>query len=101
MVAEIDSHENSHPTALKYVWIAVVLSVITLVEVWAVFQGALRPVLLPLLLTLSAAKFVLVAMFYMHLKFDNRLFTVVFVGGFVLAVGVLLALGLLFQFFSA
>ena len=100
MATETSSHESSHPTALKYVGIAVVWSVITLVEVWAVFQGALRAVLLPLLLMLSAIKFALVAMFYMHLKFDNRLFTVFFVGGFVLAVGVLLALGLLFQFFS-
>jgi cytochrome c oxidase subunit 4 len=35
--------------------------------------------LVPTLLTLSALKFALVAMFYMHLKFDARLFSWLFV----------------------
>ena len=32
---------------------------------------------IPLLFALSAVKFYIVIMFYMHLRFDNRLFTTV------------------------
>ena len=47
---------------------------------------------MPLLLLLSAAKFALVAMFYMHLKQDHRLFTGVFVFPLIIATVIILAL---------
>ena len=55
--------------------------------------------LVPLLLVLSALKFVLVVLFYMHLKFDNRFFAFLFSGPLLLAIGVMI--GLLFLFFGA
>src|SRR5437867_10260981 len=71
--------EHSHPGAKEYLGIAVLLSVITAVEVAVYYVPAMRPMLVPVLLVLSAVKFSLVAMFYMHLKFDHRLFSWLFV----------------------
>src|SRR2546430_7173443 len=53
-------------------------------------------VLVPVLLVLSAAKFALVIMFYMHLKADNKFFTFLFGAPLLLAVGVMVALLFLF-----
>ena len=92
-------HEASHPSPAKYAAIAVILSVITAVEVWVVYVEALAGVLLPILAVLSITKFALVGMFYMHLKFDSRLFSAMFVGGIILTVGIIIALMGLFQVF--
>jgi cytochrome c oxidase subunit IV len=53
-------------------------------------------VLAPVLLSLSAIKFAIVVMFYMHLKMDSRFFTLLF-GGPLLLAGVVM-LGLMFLF---
>jgi len=92
-------HEHSHPGAKEYLAIAVVLTVITAVEVAIFYVPQMKPVLVPSLLTLSALKFSLVAMFYMHLKFDHRLFSWLFVVPMVLAAVVILALMKLFGVF--
>ena len=73
------SREHALPGAKEYLGIAVVLTVITAVEVAVYYVPAMRPMLVPVLLVLSAVKFSLVAMFYMHLKFDHRLFSWLFV----------------------
>jgi cytochrome c oxidase subunit 4 len=96
----LESHdgglEHAHPGPRTYTLVGVVLAIITLVEVWAYTQESIRPWLVPILLTLSAAKFVLVVGFYMHLKFDHPLFTGVF--GFGLAVGASVITALIFLF---
>ena len=56
----------------------------------------MHPVLVPSLLTLSALKFTMVAMFYMHLKFDHRIFSWLFVVPMIIATFVILALLRLF-----
>jgi cytochrome c oxidase subunit 4 len=94
--ADADELEHAHPGAKTYVIIGVILAVITLTEVWAYTQPALKPALVPILLTLSALKFVLVVGFYMHLRFDHPLFTGVF--GFGLAVGLSVVTALMFLF---
>src|SRR5919197_468914 len=88
--------EHAHPGARTYTLVGVVLAVITMTEVWAYTQEFLRPVLVPILLVLSAAKFILVVGFYMHLRFDAPLFTGVF--GFGLAVAGSVITALLFLF---
>jgi cytochrome c oxidase subunit IV len=88
--------EHAHPGPRTYTLIGVVLAVITLAEVWAYNQEPLRPMLVPILLVLSASKFVLVVGFYMHLRFDHPLFTGVF--GFGLAVAGSVITALLFLF---
>jgi cytochrome c oxidase subunit 4 len=40
------------------------------------------------LLVFSAAKFLLVVLWFMHLKFDSRIFSTMFVTGFLIAVAV-------------
>ncbi|MSQ21729.1 MAG: cytochrome C oxidase subunit IV [Dehalococcoidia bacterium] len=93
--------ERAHPTPARYTAIALILAVITVVEVAIVYTKFLQPVLIPLLLVLSATKFAMVAMFFMHLRFDNRLFSVMFVGGLLLALAVIIALMTLFGVFFA
>ena len=58
----------------------------------------LEPALAPILLSLSAVKFVMVVMFFMHLKFDSKVFTGVFVAGLSIGTFVVVALIVLYQF---
>jgi len=88
---------HSHPGAKTYLTVAFVLTVITAVEVWVYTVEALKAILAPILILLSAAKFALVVGFYMHLKFDNRLFTYIFGFGLFVAGSVITALLLLFS----
>ena len=93
--------EAAHPTPFTYLKVAIALAVMTGVEVGVFYIDALEPAFLPIFLVLSVAKFVLVVLFYMHLKFDSRLFSGVFVGGLLLAVAVVVVLMSLFQVLSA
>ena len=42
---------------------------------------------MPLLLAMATAKFALVALFFMHLRYDTRALSTVFVGPLVIAIG--------------
>ena len=88
--------EHAHPGAKTYVIVGVILAVITVAEVFFYTQESVRPILVPLLLALSASKFVLVVGFYMHLKFDHPLFTGVFGFGLMVAGSIITALMFLF-----
>ncbi len=88
--------QHAHPSAKKYLGIAIVLTVITVIEVAVFYIPSLKPVLVPVLLSLSTLKFALVAMFYMHLKFDPPLYSWVFVVPMVFATAIILALLALF-----
>jgi len=87
MSAHVPSHptEHPHPQARQYIIIAAVLAFITGIEVAVYYINVLRPILPPTLIALSALKFALVVMFYMHLKFDHPLFTGLFVFGLATA----------------
>ena len=92
-------HEQRHPTFMQYVTIAIVLFVITIVEFLIIlpedWQGQAWT-LAPLII-LSCIKFAIVIMFYMHLKFDNQLFSWIFLAGLGLGLAVVIAvLGLFF-----
>jgi cytochrome c oxidase subunit 4 len=76
--------------------VGAILATITMIEVWAYTQESIRPMLVPILLGLSAAKFVLVVGFYMHLRFDHPLFTGVFGFGLAVAASVITAVMFLF-----
>ena len=88
--------EHAHPTAGTYLRVFGILFVVTLIEVGVFYVPAFKAILVPLLLSLSALKFALVVMFYMHLKQDSKFFTFVFGGPLLLAAAVML--GLLFLF---
>ena len=96
----VQHRERAHPSPTRYTVIAIILAVVTLIEVAIVYQKFMQPVLIPVLLILSTGKFVTVAMFYMHLRFDNRLFSIMFVSGILLAAAVMVALLTLFGVFS-
>jgi cytochrome c oxidase subunit IV len=93
-----EHHDGGHATVGTYVLIGVILTVITAVEVAIFYIPALHNVLVPVLLTLSATKFVIVVMFYMHLKYDHALFSRVFFGPMLLAVFVVIGLVVLFKY---
>jgi cytochrome c oxidase subunit 4 len=88
--------EHAHPGPRTYVIIGVILAIITMAEVWAYTQQSLKPILVPVLLILSATKFAIVVGFYMHLRYDNRLFTGVFGFGLLVAASVITAFLFLF-----
>ena len=91
-----EHHNTEHPSSTKYVVIALILSVVTAIEVAVVYVEALAAALIPILLLLSVGKFVVVVGYYMHLKFEHKLFTILFASGLILAIYVLCALMLLF-----
>jgi cytochrome c oxidase subunit 4 len=98
-----DAHpvEHAHPDWGTYKWVALVLTVITIAEVW-IYYTSLKETRLfvPMLLVFSAAKFAIVVMFYMHLKYDAKIFRGLFVGPLVIAIVVLISLLFLFGHLS-
>ena len=81
-----------HPTAAVYVQVGTILGVITAIEVAIYYVNLANGLLLGILLVLSAMKFVMVALWFMHLRFDNRMFTVLFGGGLALVTALLAVL---------
>ncbi len=82
---------HAHPGDRSYVLIAVLLAVITAVEVVSFYvEDQLGPFLVPALLIMMVVKFAIVAGWFMHLRFDSGLFTRLFVAGIFLAVAVYL-----------
>lgn len=90
--------EKPHPTWKQYKWVALILTVITIVEVWIYYIPAFvaSRLFVPSLLIMSAVKFAIVVMFYMHLRYDHKLFRVLFTGPLVIAILSLIALMFLF-----
>ncbi|MCH8345388.1 MAG: cytochrome C oxidase subunit IV family protein [Chloroflexi bacterium] len=78
--------EGAHPGPLEYIKIGLILAAITAVEVGIYYIEAIEDVLVPILIVLSALKFTLVVLWFMHLRFDNRLFSWLLGGGLMLAV---------------
>lgn len=97
-MADSPAHrEGAHPTAATYIKVALTLAVLTAIEFGVFYLEMPNLVLITVFLLLSLVKFALVILFYMHLKFDSRLFSGVFIGGLVLAVAVSIALMAIFQ----
>lgn len=97
-----DAHpteQHAHPTVGTYLRVAALLVILTVIEVGVFYVPGFQAALVPVLLVLSAIKFSLVVMFYMHLKTDSRFFSFLFGGPLLLAAAVLVAL--LFLFFGA
>jgi len=98
MAHESAHAEHYHPTWKEYKWVALILTLITVAEVWAYYIPELvaSRVFVPGLLIMSAVKFVMVVMYYMHLKYDHKLFRALFAGPLVVAI--ITIMGLLFLF---
>jgi len=94
-----DAHpEHHHPDWRTYRWVALILTLITVGEVWIYYIPAFvaSRLFVPTLLILSAIKFVIVVMFYMHLKYDAKLFRALFTGPLIIAAITLISLLFLF-----
>ena len=93
-----EGHEE-HPSDLKYVKIAIFLAVVTALEVATYFFELETGQLLLILFPMMAIKFGTVILYFMHLKFDNPLFSWLFYAGLLLAVSVYVAALATFEFF--
>jgi cytochrome c oxidase subunit 4 len=96
-VEHADSHEDghAHPSDWDYARIALILGVLTAIEVFTYFESvhnlganALRVTLV----VLMVLKFVYVGAWFMHLKFDHPILRNIFTTGLVLALLVYLAM---------
>lgn len=86
------SGDSGHASVGTYVRVAVILTIITALEFGVIYMRRLAPIVVPLLLVMSAAKFALVVMFFMHLRYDPRPVRALFAGPLVIAAGLALAL---------
>ena len=92
--------EGQHgATDQTYIIIAAILAGMTALEVTISYVD-IGPIFLPVLLILMAAKFLTVVSYFMHLKFDKRIFSFMFYTGLILAVGVFCAALATFHFFQ-
>jgi len=99
---EIDVHAmgevHEHPTWREYKWVALILTLITVVEGWVYYTPFSKSTLfVPALLIMSAVKFAIVVLFYMHLKYDHKLFKALFTGPLIIAMATLISLLFLFS----
>ena len=88
-VVETSEHEggtkHDHPSERQYIVIALILGVVTAVEVAFSYWEAVEGILAPSLIFMSIVKFVMVVAWFMHLRFDSRLFRRLFIAGIALA----------------
>ena len=98
--AEHTAHDGAHtkPNSF-YIKVAVSLAIVTGVEV-ALYYLNIGKWFMPILLVLMVIKFVTVVSLFMHLKFDNKIFSMLFYSGLFLAVFVYLAALMTFRFFD-
>ena len=89
---------HTHPDWKTYRWVALFLTVLTAMEVWVYYipSFVVTRLFVPTLLVLSIIKFATVVLFYMHLKYDARLFRALFTGPLIIAVTVVVSLLFLF-----
>ncbi len=87
---EAEDHSHDHPTDATYWKVGIFLAVLTALEV-STYWWPEGPATSTALIIMMIIKFVTVAMYFMHLKFDAKVLRYAFFGGLVLAVGVYLA----------
>lgn len=110
VAGQTTAHADDHhgPTDKKLWQIAGILAVITAIEVawsylpWSDWGHGFAIVAAEVggLLFMMVIKFVIVASYFMHLKWDSKLLTRIFYGGLFLAIAVYLAALATFEFFT-
>ncbi len=85
---------KKHISTTTYVIVFVTLAVLTAIEI-TISQLPIPKV--PLLVPLALIKASLVALFYMHLRTDRRLFGYLFVFGAIVGISLILSLMVLFS----
>ena len=94
--------EKEHPHISNSVYLIVggFLIVLTAMEITVSYVHALRPVMVPILVVLAIAKFALIALFFMHLRYEKWLLNATFAFPLTFALGVFLAFMGLFLYLS-
>ena len=96
MSTEATHSDEPHSTTGHYVRIAIILTVLTILEVATYYVDIPFALVVPLLLVLAGTKFVLVVAYYMHLRYDSKLFAGFFFFGFTVEILLLITLLVLF-----
>lgn len=86
----METQQHKQPNYLGVFW---VLAALTALEVGVTYLPVPR---IPVLVPLSIIKASLVALFYMHLKYDRPVFSLIFAMGLLMGIGLILALIALF-----
>ncbi len=76
--------DHAHPSEWEYIKVALFLAVVTAAEV-ALYYIDIGGFLVPVLLALAIVKFAMVVLWFMHLRFDSRIFRRLFTIGILLA----------------
>jgi cytochrome c oxidase subunit IV len=85
--AEVSQQDHvEHPSDGDYIKIALILGVLTAIEVALYYTDFGVNLTNGILVLLAAGKFIIVAAYFMHLKFDSRILRRLFITGFFLAV---------------
>lgn len=87
------SRQETQPHGPNYLAIFIVLTVLTAVEVGVTYLPVPR---IPVLVPLAIAKAALVVLFYMHLRFDRRVFTLIFLIGVLMGISLIISFVALF-----
>lgn len=95
-----DAHEHGF-SDMQYVKVAAILAVITALEVYASYADWLGRAFIPLLLFMMAVKFISVVLYFMHLKFDAKIYSWCFYIGIGTALAVYIGTLLTFHFFNS
>jgi len=99
-MTEQHAHEEHGMSNAGYVKVALILAAITALEV-STYYVDFGPLFMPALMVMMVVKFVMVVSYFMHLKFDKRVFSVMFYAGLFLAIFVYAAALSTFKFFIA
>jgi len=97
---ETHDHEHEHPTDRKYVIIALILGALTAIEIllFVLEEDLPRSLVKVGLISLMIVKFWIVGAYFMHLKFDNKVLTQLFLFGLLLAIVVYFIMLSAFEF---
>ena len=94
----VDGEEHHGVSDKQYIVIALLLAALTAIEV-STYYVDFGPLFMPTLFVLMAVKFVVVVSYFMHLRFDNKLFSYLFYTGLILALTVYVGALSTFKFF--
>lgn len=98
VAAHGDAHGAAHGSNIGlYAVVFISLAVATVTEIIMVEFVPVQAIRLIGLFSMSTVKFLLVAMFFMHLKGDKRMYGAMFTTGLFIAAGVIFALLALFN----
>jgi cytochrome c oxidase subunit 4 len=97
-----DAHDESHEIPDRtFITIALILAVLTALEVAATeVSGFPEAILVPWLLILMVLKFYIVIAYFMHLKWDSKIFSLMFYLGLAFAVVLYAVMLTTFEFFT-